>query len=279
MLVHHGTIVNNMPELPEVETVVRTLEHQIQDLCISDICILYPSIIDMDETQFKDRLLNQHFRQFHRRGKYCIFQMDDCYLWSHLRMEGKYFIQSPNEPISKHVHVIFSLSNGTQLRYHDTRKFGRMAIVELDCDFSNFRGLGPEPMSEAFNATMVKKIIKNKNTTIKQVLLDQSFVAGIGNIYADEICHACRILPHKKAKSLTKKQCNDIVECTRIILQEAIRCGGTTIRSYTSSLGVTGLFQLQCKVHGLKVCQTCQHDVIKSRVGGRGTYYCPTCQR
>ena len=183
-----------MPELPEVQTVLDTLALRIKDRAITDIRILYKPIVSCSEKRFKQSLIGQHFRTFKRRGKYLLFEMDDLTLVSHLRMEGKYFILDGDAPIGKHDHVIFDLDDGKQLRYNDVRKFGRMELIEKDGDYENFKDLGPEPFSDSFDREYCKEYLKNKKMPIKSVLLDQSFVAGIGNIYADEILFACGFL-------------------------------------------------------------------------------------
>lgn len=268
-----------MPELPEVETVLRTLETQIQDRRIEGIEILWPGVICGDTEAFVKRLHHQHFRHFLRRGKYLLFEMDNCILVSHLRMEGKYYLQDPKEPKSKHIHIVFQLDDGKELRYHDTRKFGRMEIVESDIDLEHFHGLGPEPLSEDFNSAYIHTFRQGKSLPVKSMLLDQSFVAGIGNIYANEILYACHIRPGRSVKRLTKKNEDDITRETKRILSQAILAGGTTIRSYTSSLGVTGLFQLQCQVYGQKTCPVCGSPIAVKWIGGRSSYYCPKCQK
>lgn len=268
-----------MPELPEVETVLRTLETQIKNKKIIDINVLYKSIIIGDLDEFKSKLIGQHFCDFKRRGKYLLFEMDDITLVSHLRMEGKYYILPKDEPIDKHTHVIFTLDDDTQLRYRDVRKFGRMELIEKQACYDDFKTLGPEPFSDSFNVRYVKKYLNNKNKPIKEVLLDQNFVAGIGNIYADEILFSIGVNPLRKANELNSREIKALIEQTRLILQSAIDKGGTTIRSYTSSLGVTGLFQLSLKCHTLKKCPVCGGDITKIRVGGRGTYYCSKCQK
>jgi len=267
-----------MPELPEVETVVRTLESQIKDLKILDIEVLYPNIIVGPVDDFKKKLINQSFRKFKRRGKYLLFEMDDICFVSHLRMEGKYYIQRPQEEKDKHIHVIFKLSNGYELRYKDVRKFGRMELIEKG-DYLNFKDLGPEPFDSCFDKKYVKDYLFKISKPIKEVLLDQSFVAGIGNIYADEILFEIGINPVLCANKLTINNCDDLVKATQKILSKAIEKGGTTIRSYTSSLGVTGLFQLELNVHTMNNCKKCNSQIKKIKVGGRGTYYCPLCQK
>lgn len=268
-----------MPELPEVETVVRTLEQQIMDCKILDVEVLYHKIIVGSSQAFIQKLKGQHFRSFSRRGKFLLFYMDDVLFVSHLRMEGKFYLQDPKEARNRHMHVIFHLNNGKELRYQDTRKFGRMEILPIDTDLNNFHALGPEPFSDEFNAAYIHEYRKKKKIPIKTLLLDQHFVAGIGNIYADEILFACGIRPSRSTKYLTKKDEEHLVLETRRILKEAIAAGGTTIRSYTSSFGVTGRFQLSCQIHAQKQCAKCGHKAIIKWIGGRSSYYCPICQK
>lgn len=266
-----------MPELPEVETVVKTLENQIKDSQIADIKVLYEPIVGNAES-FKE-LIGQHFRLFARRGKYLLFYLDEKLLVAHMRMEGKFYILTDKDPIDKHTHVIFYLADGRQLRYHDVRKFGRMEIRPLDQNLKDFHGLGPEPFDQAFDRAYCRAYLAQRSKPIKEVLLDQSFVAGIGNIYADEICFATHILPTRPASELNDDDCDLLIQATRTILAAAIKQGGTTIRSYTSSLGVTGRFQQELMIHTRQLCGCCNHEVKKIRVGGRGTYYCPVCQK
>ena len=268
-----------MPELPEVETVVRTLETKIKDLKIEDVEVIYPKIIVGSPKEFKKKCIGEHFRGFDRRGKYILFRMDTFTLVSHLRMEGKYYIQKPDEPRDKHMHIIFKLSDGNELRYRDTRKFGRMEIYPLEFDLDTFHGLGYEPFDKRFNQEYFHNYIKNKKLPLKTLLLDQHFVAGIGNIYADEILFACGLRPGRSCKRITIQDEKNIIEATRKILKRAIQKGGTTIRSYTSSLGVTGLFQLECMVHDKDICKKCGSDIKVKWIGGRSSYYCPNCQR
>jgi formamidopyrimidine-DNA glycosylase len=267
-----------MPELPEVQTVLDTLESRIRDLEIVDIKILYKPIVEEKEKTFKQKLIGQHFRDFKRRGKYLLFEMDDITLVSHLRMEGKYFILDENVPLSKHDHVIFYLSDGKQLRYNDVRKFGRMELIEKSDSYDDFKDLGPEPFSKDFSVAYCRNELSRRKLPIKSILLDQSFVAGIGNIYADEILFAIRIHPLTPGNCLDEEDMKRLIKQTRQILKRAIKAGGTTIRSYTSSLGVTGRFQLSLSVHTMEKCPLCDSKITKIAVGGRGTYFCEKCQ-
>ena len=268
-----------MPELPEVETVLRTLETQIKGAEITDVRVFLPKMIDRSEADFRNALTGRHFLTFERRGKYLLFGMEDVILVSHLRIEGKYWLKQKGDPLDRHTHAVFSLSDGRELRYNDTRKFGTMELCDPETDRASFHGLGPEPFDEAFSAEYLYRTMKERNTPVKTILLDQTVVAGIGNIYADEICFACGIRPRMNSRRVTKPLCESLVRETRRILEAAIQAGGTTIRSYTSSLGVTGLFQLSCMVHSQKNCQECGSAIKIVRVGGRSSYYCPHCQK
>lgn len=268
-----------MPELPEVETVLRTLEGQIKGEPITYVKVFLPKMIDRPAEAFSDALTGRHFLTFERRGKYLLFGMEDVILVSHLRMEGKYWLKQAEEPVDRHTHIIFGLSGGRELRYHDTRKFGTMELYDPGINLDTFHGLGPEPFDDRFNGRYLHDVMKHRDTPLKSILLDQTVVAGIGNIYADEICFACGLRPRMNCRRISEPMCRKITEETRRILAEAIQAGGTTIRSYTSSLGVTGLFQLECMVHARKTCRRCGGDIKIVRVGGRSSYYCPHCQK
>lgn len=270
-----------MPELPEVETVIRTLEGLVKDEKIKDVEIRYTRIIEGNPLKFKEMMCGQHFRNFLRRGKYLLFEMDDFTFVSHLRMEGKYFYENEDMIDGKHSHIIFHFDSGYKLAYNDTRKFGRMEIIPKSESYRIFKDLGPEPFSDDYNLKYCKDYLANEKRSIKAILLDQSFVAGIGNIYADEIIFKTGIHPELQGLYLDEKTINNLITNTREILSQAIEMGGTTIRSYTSSLGVTGRFQMALRVHqkeGQK-CPKCNQKIKKIKVAQRGTYICPNCQK
>ncbi len=270
-----------MPELPEVETVCRTLENQIKGKKINSVEVYYDRIVCHPTVEeFKEKLKGQTFLEFSRRGKHLIFTLDAYILIVHLRMEGKFYVKNEDEPISKHTHLNFIFNDHISLRFNDVRKFATMHLYHKDEKLDVLEKLGKEPFDETLSYLDLYEMCKNRKTTIKQILLDQSYIAGIGNIYADEICFACGIHPAQKVNTITKKMWIEIIKQTRLILQEAILAGGTTIRSYTSSLGITGLFQLSVKVHtrANQPCVNCGTIIKKTKVATRGTYYCPCCQ-
>lgn len=274
-----------MPELPEVETVIRTLEYQVKQPYIVDCKVLWDNIIAFpDVSTFCSMIKNKQIQHYRRIGKYLIFDLGSHVWIAHMRMEGKFYVQQPDEPYEKHVHVIFTLSDGRQLRYHDTRKFGKMCLyekVEDDYAYPCFANIGFDAFDERLQATDLYHRLHHRKTKLKAVLLDQSLIAGIGNIYADEICFALQMHPETMISHLRKKDFEALLFQTRRILNGAIQSGGTTIRSYTSSLGVDGRFQLKLNVHAKKgePCRICGTSIIKKVVVGRGTYYCPTCQK
>lgn len=275
-----------MPELPEVETVRRTLERQILNKTITDVKVYYERMLEnCTKEDFISTLKGKTIKKIDRYGKYLIFIFDDCSLISHLRMEGKFFIKNLDAPKEKHEHIVFTLDNSISFRYHDTRKFGRMALLNtIDkaqiMKYPALEKLGKEANDETFTEQELLNKLSKKNVFIKTALLDQEIICGLGNIYVDEVCFMSRLNPFTLTKEITLKDARNILESSRIVLAKAIQAGGTTIRSYTSSLGVTGLFQLELLVHSKEnePCPVCKTPIVKTKVGGRGTYYCPRCQ-
>lgn len=273
-----------MPELPEVETVKETLKTKVINKKIKDVVINYDNIIEFPSVEkFVKQIVKQTIIDVKRRGKWLMFELDDYYLLSHLRMEGKFNLKNDGDQINKHEHVIFKFTNGQELRYQDTRKFGKMHLIKKDEVYNQkpLNELGLEPFDPNLTTKYLKEKFKKKTLPIKTALLDQSIIVGIGNIYADEILFLSKINPLKKASLLTIDDCSLIIKNTQKVLKQAIIDGGTTIRSYTSSEGVHGRFQQNLLVHtkeGEK-CLNCGHLIVKIKVNGRGTYYCPDCQK
>ena len=269
-----------MPELPEVETVVRTLQRLIQGSKITDIQILYPKIIaEGTIEQFKEHLIGRTFEKFSRRGKFLLFDMGDTMLITHLRMEGKFYVTDSAEPYNRHTHLIFSLDSNRYLQYNDVRKFGRMWAYEKGEEYTCLKDLGLEPWDDQLNAAYLKEQYSHSYRALKSALLDQSVIAGIGNIYANEICFLSRISPLRKVNTLSEDECASVIASARQVLSEAVEAGGSTIRSYTSSLGVNGLFQQKLNVYMQQECPVCHRPIEKCMLNQRGTYYCRECQK
>lgn len=269
-----------MPELPEVETVRRTLEKQIIGKKITKIDIRYKRMIVGYAEEFKHILEGKTFTSIDRRGKYLIFHFNEGYaVISHLRMEGKYFYQEDSYEEDKHTHVIFYLDNHWKLLYQDVRKFGTMELKteELLYKTKPLALLGKEPFE--CDGSYLYSYTKRKKIAIKSLLMDQTILLGLGNIYANEVLFASEILPMRPANEVTENECDTLISNSQKILKKAIKLNGTTIRSYTSSLGIEGSFQDFLQVHTKKVCPKCGKDLEKTMIGGRSAYYCLKCQR
>ncbi|MBP5407709.1 MAG: DNA-formamidopyrimidine glycosylase [Bacilli bacterium] len=273
-----------MPELPEVETVKEALKRKVLNKKIKDVKIHYSKIIEYPTNdEFIKKLIGETITDIKRRGKWLMFESNNYYLLSHLRMEGKYNYKKASDELGKHEHVEFIFDDDTSLRYQDTRKFGRMYLYSKEGIESKapLNELGLEPWDEKLDSKYLKEIYKNKKKEIKSVLLDQGIITGIGNIYADEILFLSKVNPYKKACDLKDKELNSIIENTKKVLEAAIKDGGTTIKSYTSEEGVHGRFQQNLYVHQRKdeECKICGTKITKVVIGGRGTYYCKKCQK
>ena len=269
-----------MPELPEVETVRQTLRNFILNHTILDVVVLYDRVIDGDTKAFIDTIKSQKIIEVDRQGKYLIFKLEKDAFISHLRMEGKYLYVPSDTPIEKHSHVIFKLDQNMDLRYHDTRKFGRIQKVGLSTYLQEdpLNKLGKEPFD--IEASELHRLISKSDLPIKTVLLDQTKIAGLGNIYVNEVLFRAKIHPLTKASNLSKNKCQLIIDQSIVVLNEAIKQGGTTIRSFSSD-GIHGLFSVQLEVYGKEGedCPRCGHVIRKKMINGRGSFYCPKCQR
>ncbi|MBE4908235.1 DNA-formamidopyrimidine glycosylase [Bacillus luteolus] len=274
-----------MPELPEVETVRRTLAQLVLGKKIEEVRVLWPKMVKKpaEAEQFIDALKGQTIHEISRRGKFLKFILDDYVLVSHLRMEGRYGLYSNDEPYDKHTHVFFTFTDNTELRYKDVRKFGTMhlfkkGVEEMEMPLSQ---LGPEPFSEEFTEKVLKEGLMKTNRKVKVALLDQKIVVGLGNIYVDEALFRAGIHPEREANSLKPKEIKKLHQEIVSTLQEAVNKGGSTIRSYVNTQGEIGMFQLELFVYGRKAepCKHCGTSLEKIVVGGRGTHFCPKCQR
>ena len=271
-----------MPEIAEVETVRNTLKKRILNKPIKSVNVRYTKMIESNLEEFKKVLVGRSFLDIKRRGKWLIFDLGDYYLLSHLRMEGKYFIKNHEEELNKHEHVIITFTDNTDLRYHDTRKFGRMNLIKKEelATAEEIAKQGLEPGDENLTAKYLVDKFKKKRLPIKTVLLDQTIISGLGNIYANEVLFAAGIDPLKKACNVSLEEASRIVTESNRIIKAAIKMGGTTIKSYTSSLGVTGRFQQYLCVHKREgmPCLKCGTTILNMKVNGRSTYFCPKCQ-
>lgn len=272
-----------MPELPEVETISKTLKHLVKGQTIEQVHIYWENIIKHPSVeQFADALPGQTIHDVKRKGKFLLFMLDDYVLVSHLRMEGKYSVDQVDMPMKKHTHIVFDLASGEQLRYNDVRKFGTMHVFEKGTELQEkpLNQLGPDPFDDHFTADYFYNRLQKTTRAIKNVLLDQSIVAGLGNIYVDETLYLAHIHPLTRADTLSKEDAERIKRVAIDVLKQAVKQGGTTIRSYVDGAGEMGMFQQELYVYGQEdtPCETCGSAIVKIKVGGRGTHFCGSCQ-
>lgn len=274
-----------MPELPEVETVKTTLNALVKGKQIEHVTVRLARIIQRpDDIQAFAHMLTGHsIESVQRRGKFLRIVLDGLVLVSHLRMEGRYGLYNSNDPLDKHTHVIFHFTDGTELRYHDVRQFGTMHLFQPGEDFllAPLNKLGQEPLESSFTPERFKAIVAGKSTKIKSLLLNQEYVVGIGNIYVDESLHRAGIHPEESAKALTEQQLDKLHHAIVATLTEAVNAGGSSIKSYVNGQGESGTYQQKLLIYGRKhePCHSCGTLIEKTVVGGRGTHYCPNCQR
>ena len=272
-----------MPELPEVETVINTIRPHIINKEIEKIEVYYDRLIQSNLDEFKTKLINQKFINVTRYGKFIFLHLtNDFVIITHLRMEGKFRFENSHNLRKKHTSAGFFFKDGTSLAFDDTRKFGLMYLS----DEANFKetkmikklGIEANKISENDYEFLIKKFKKNK--CIKELLLDQSILAGIGNIYADEILFSTKINPFRKGNDISDEKYHEIFKASNEILNKAITLGGSTIHSFHPSEGVDGKFQetLLCYGKSGTPCPNCNTTLHKDFIGGRGTTFCPNCQ-
>lgn len=273
-----------MPELPEVETVKRTLNQLVQGKHIIDVTVRLPRIIQRpdDAEAFAFMLKGHTIQKVERRGKFLRIMLDGLVLVSHLRMEGRYGLYRKEEPIELHTHVIFHFDDGTELRYKDVRQFGTMHIFAAGEEFNHppLLKLGYEPLDDTFTLGAFKDMLVTKKTKIKVVLLNQAYVVGLGNIYVDEALHRAGIHPERAGNQLSDQETEALHRSIISTLSEAVEAGGSSIKSYVNGQGEAGRFQHSLRVYGRKnePCDQCGQAIVKTVVGGRGTHFCPDCQ-
>lgn len=274
-----------MPELPEVETIRRTLEKKLPGNHITDVEITWPKAIRSPQPErFLEAVRGKEIKSLSRRGKYLLIHLsENLVLLVHMRMTGRLTYCTPQDPILKHTHVVFKLSNGHELRFSDARKFGRISLVPTPLlkEIPELKNLGPEPLDKSFTRDTLRKSMRRRRSRLKTLLLDQTFLAGLGNIYADEVLHRARLHPERLATNLNQREVGRLYRSIREVLQEAITHRGTTIRDYVDGNGNEGYFQKLLRVYGRenKPCFKCGKPISKVKINGRSTYYCSQCQK
>ena len=264
-----------MPELPEVETIARKLKPDLVGKRILSARLLWPRTLAFPSPRkFKSRVQGQTIRDVDRRAKFLIVHLSDAHLLVHLRMSGDLSIRNSTIRPERHDRLVLELSGGKSLVFNDTRKFGRVWLTEKPEDVLG--NLGPEPLGADFTPQMLHTALHRKHRQLKPLLLDQTFLAGLGNIYTDEALHMARLHPLAASDSITAGQADILHEAIHIVLEEGIRRNGASIDwAYRG-----GEFQNYFRVYGRKdeECPVCGTRIERILVGQRSTHFCPNCQ-
>jgi formamidopyrimidine-DNA glycosylase len=269
-----------MPELPEVETTVRALRQPLLGQTITGVRSDWPrQVIEPDIREMDARIGGRKIQSINRRGKYLVFGLEGGeHLIIHLKMSGHLSVVPAEIPPDKHVHTVFTLAGGRELRFRDTRKFGRVYLVQ---ELDNVLGpLGPEPLSPQFTAEDLLHRLQGRRRVLKPLLLDQTFIAGIGNIYADEALHRAQLLPTRISNDLTRDESRALHSAIQWVLRLAITREGASIDNYRKPDGSKGEMQEAFAVYGRtgEPCHRCGAIIERMVLGGRSTHFCRSCQ-
>ena len=269
-----------MPELPEVETVARGLQQRLPGSTITGAAVYWPRTLARPEAdEFQARIAGRRVESVGRRGKYVVITLDRGYLLVHLKMSGRLFLAPAGEALDRHIRAVLDLDGGRQLRFRDARKFGRIYLVdELEEVTAT---LGPEPLVAGFSLEDFGRLLGRRSGRLKSMLLDQEFLAGVGNIYADEILFVARLHPLRRANTLTAGDQARLYEAIRAVLHRAIAACGTTLpdRNYLDAEGRAGDYQAEVYGREGGPCPACGTPIQRLVIGGRSTHFCPKCQQ
>lgn len=274
-----------MPELPEVETIRRGLEQLLLGREFAGVEVCYHGSLKLPTaTELRQKLPGRRVAGVERRGKYLLLHLHDgTTLVIHLRMTGQLvFSETASTVADKHLHLLFSFTDGSCLAFSDIRKFGTICWLPKERlgELKGLSALGPEPFSGDFHFPYLDREVEKRTVSIKALLLNQQFLAGLGNIYTDEILHRARVLPERPSRSLTRTERLALFAAIRSVLEEAIAMRGTTISDYRDAGGAAGTFQEQLQVYGRRnqSCRRCGQIIERKVVAGRSTHFCPACQ-
>ena len=273
-----------MPELPEVETVVRGLSASITGQRVVRVTLNRADLRFPFPVDFAKNLAGCRIEAITRRAKYLLFALDNGHtMIAHLGMSGGFsVVDTLSKPPKKHDHVVFSLGDGRTLIYNDPRRFGIMDMASSDAlaQHELLYHLGPEPFSKAFSVAYLRAKLLRRNGPVKPVLMDQQLVVGVGNIYASEALFLAGIDPRKPASSVADKA-SLIIKSIRKVLRDAIESGGSSLRDFVNISGDAGYFQHRFNVYERAgdLCFSCGSTIASMRQAGRSTFFCPACQQ
>lgn len=272
-----------MPELPEVETTCNGIRPHITSKTIVDVIIRQKQLRWPITENLKDLLLGHRIESVKRRAKYCLLQTSSAdTVIIHLGMSGSLRIVNTDNPAGKHDHVDFIFTDGTVLRFNDTRRFGAILFTsEAIEQHKLINNLGPEPLSDQFTGSHLRQLAKDKKTTVKSFIMDGHNVVGVGNIYASESLFMAGIHPTRLAGRVSLKRYQNLAGCIKVVLQRAIDQGGTTLRDFVNEQGKPGYFQQSLAVYGRanEKCVICSSPIQQLKIAQRASYFCPVCQK
>ena len=269
-----------MPELPEVETTVRGISPFLTGRTVTNLVVRESRLRWPIPDSLADRIVGQSVLGVCRRAKYILIEFASGHLLIHLGMSGSLRFASAGERPKMHDHVDIEVDDGL-MRFHDPRRFGCMLWVEgAPTDFKLLRDLGPEPLSDEFNAAYLHRVSRNRTTAVKNLIMDSRVVVGVGNIYASEALFRAGIRPGNRAGRISMPRCKRLVAAIQDTLADAICAGGTTIRDFVSGQGMPGYFRQELLVYDRrgKACRICATPISRKVIGQRSTYYCRLCQ-
>ncbi len=273
-----------MPELPEVETVCRSLRPHLLGRTIKDVRVIEPRLRVPVDTQSLQLVIEHRIEAIERRAKYILIQLSANLVWLfHLGMSGKLICVQPNTARRKHDHIFIQLDDGRELRYHDPRRFG-LTLVTLNESLHRLPqlcGLGIDPFDADLTGDFLFRCTRGSERRIRDLLLDQQVVAGLGNIYANEILAMTGIKPTTRSHRLTRKQTDALAGAIPRLLSDAIRWCGTSFSDYRDADDKSGEFQNHLRVYDRdgEKCRSCATLIKRIAIGNRSAFYCPTCQR
>mmetsp|Transcript_6587 Transcript_6587/g.11454 ORF Transcript_6587/g.11454 Transcript_6587/m.11454 type:complete len:278 (-) Transcript_6587:79-912(-) len=269
-----------MPELPEVETVVRALKNPLKNRKIVAFSTDWEKALKTHANlkSFSKAIVGQKIKSVSRRAKYIVITLSAQTLLVHLRMSGHLFVTKRSLEVCKYTHGVFQLDNGDDLRFRDVRKFGTLHLVDNPAQL--FANLGPEPLEKSFTPAVLRKILHSKSKHVKPLLLDQSMIAGLGNIYCDEALHDSKIHPQAISDTLSTKQIFALHKSIQKVLNKGIKNEGASIDTYRKPSGEKGDMQNYVAAYGRTglPCFTCSTKIKKMVVAQRGTHVCLSCQ-
>ena len=271
-----------MPELPEVETTCRGIAPHIEGQIIKQVIIRQPKLRWPVPETLCDILTGLSIQSVSRRAKYLLFATDAGTMLVHLGMSGSLRIITPHQSAGKHDHIDFIFNNDKVLRFNDPRRFGAVLWTPAPiAEHKLLKDLGPEPLLADFNGELLYNLSRNRKVSVKSFIMDSHIVVGVGNIYANEALFMAGILPSRQAGKISLARYERLAECIRVILQNSIQQGGTTLRDFVNEAGKPGYFKQQLKVYGRKglPCIDCQHPLNETRLANRSTVFCHVCQR